>query len=113
MEKLIELIWEWQKEMHPDGIYLPVVAYRDWIFWSDSDCLSSVMDEIHLVSKSNKFIDWLIKNDKLDICKLHSWWIENHWLTKELLDGLSDVNVVTMILSISDDITKDLISYLK
>jgi len=71
------------------------------------------MDEIHLVSKSNKFIDWLIKNDKLDICKLHSWWIENHWLTEELLDGLSDVNVVTMILSISDDITNDLINYLK
>lgn len=113
MEKLIKLIWEWQKETHPDGIYLPVVAYRDWIFWSDSDCLSSVMDEIHLVSKSNKFIDRLIKNDKLDMCKLHSWWIENHWLTAEVLNDLSDVNVITMILSISDDITKDLISYLK
>lgn len=113
MEKLIKLINKRQEEKHPDGIYLPAVAYRDWIFWSDSDCLSSVMDEIHLVSKSNKFIDWLIKNDKLDMSKLHSWWIENHWLTAEVLNDLSDVNIVTMILSISDDITGDLISYLK
>lgn len=114
MEKLIELIWEWQKEMHPDGIYLPVVAYRDWIFWSDSDCLSSVMDEIHLISKKAWFIEWLIKKDKLDVSKLlYSWWMDTHWLTAEILNDLSDVNVVTMILSISDDITGDLISYLK
>lgn len=113
MEKLIELIWEWQKETHPDGIYLPVVAYRDWIFWSDSDCLSSVMDELYLVSKKAWFIEWLIKKDKLDVSKLHSWWIDNHWLTAEILNDLSDVNVVTMVLSISDNITGDLISYLR
>ena len=119
MEKLIELIWEWQKEMHPDGIYLPVVAYRDWIFWSDSDCLSSVMDEIHLISKPCGFIKWLVDNDKIleaevrpiqiydyewKYCDDQFWygWF-NQWLYYRLI----------MELAISDTPIKDLISYLK
>ena len=64
--KLIELINEHQKEIHPDGIYLPVVAYRHWLFYSDSDCLSWVMDEIHLISKYYWFIKWLVENDKIN-----------------------------------------------
>jgi hypothetical protein len=99
MEKLIELIWEWQKETHPDGIYLPVVAYRDWIFWSDWDCLSSVMDEIHLISKPCRFIKWLVENEKINFDKLEIWLLrygipeDTVWFYEWLL----------MLLSISDE----------
>lgn len=104
MEKLIELIWEWQKETHPDGIYLPVVAYRDWIFWSDSDCLSSVMDEIHLISKPCGFIQWLVENDKINIGKAKDW---------EIMLSRSDEENIIWKLSISETPIEDLISCLK
>ena len=122
MEKLIKLINEHQKEKHPDGIYLPVVAYRDWIFWSDSDCLSSVIDEIHLVSKNYWFIKRLIENDKIDrdrerkmIKQVWTWW------TLDLMnfDRIQDVEyysfeeTLLMLLSISSSPIEDLISYLK
>jgi len=117
MEKLIELIWEWQEETHPDGIYLPVVAYRDWIFWSDSDCLSSVMDEIYLVSKKAWFIKWLVDNDKIDFNKLEKIWYEKtvyeyNWQYREIVK-YSDYESLLMLLSISDTPIEDLISYLK
>ena len=112
MEKLIKLINEHQKEKHPDGIYLPVVAYRDWIFWSDSDCLSSVMDEIHLVSKNYWFIKWLIDNDKIETKRLDTieiipkfWW--TIW-KKAIWEKR-----ILMLLSIQDDQTKFLVSILK
>ena len=109
MEKLIKLINKRQEEKHSDGIYLPVVAYRDWIFWSDSDCLSSVMDETYLISKSCRFIQWLVENDKIDygvLVKDNDWNVlkENWWTNDAAL---------IMLLSVSDTPIEDLISYLK
>ena len=114
MEKLIKLINEHQKEKHPDGIYLPVVAYRDWIFWSDSDCLSSVMDEIHLVSKPYWFIKWLVDNDKIDRpkvwLKIKDLWDDYWWFA---IYSWIHIECLLMLLSISDTPIDDLISYLK
>lgn len=67
MEKLIELINEHQKEKHQDGFYIPVVAHSDWIFCSDSDCLSWVMDYIHLISKHYWFIKRLVDEGKVNL----------------------------------------------
>lgn len=121
MEKLIELIWEWQKETNPDGIYLPVVAYRDWIFWSDSDCLSSVMDEIHLISKSCRFILWLVENDKIDKRKIdtrlvryvENYYDEDWYWVESSYEDYSDTDTLLMLLSISSSPIDDLISYLR
>ena len=111
MEKLIELIWEWQKETHPDGIYLPVVAYRDWIFWSDWDCLSSVMDEIHLISKPCHFIKWLVKNDKINLEKLRDLDIADNFNYEYFNKNKSDFLI--SLLSISETPIELLISILK
>lgn len=104
MEKLIELINEHQKEIHPDGIYIPVVAYRNWIFFSDADCLSLVIDEIHLISKPYWFIKWLVENDKID-CKD----LDYQYLSREYSDNES----ILMLLSISDTPIEFLCSILK
>lgn len=124
MEKLIKLINKWQEEKHPDGIYLPVFAYRDWIFWSDSDCLSSVMDEIHLISKPCSFIKRLVDNDKIDLENLQcvfSWNI-NKWKTlMEETDGYERyewteyeaTESLLMLLAIQDEPIEYLVSILK
>jgi len=118
MEKLIKLINKRQEEKHPDGIYLPVVAYRDWIFWSDSDCLSSVMDEIHLISKPCRFIEWLVEGDKInfesqamqyaksDLSKFFTEWKDKNWMS-------DDYAMLLMLLAIQDEPTEFLISVLK
>ena len=110
MEKLIKLINKRQEEKHPDGIYLPVVAYRDWIFWSDSDCLSSVMDEIYLISKSCGFIQRLVENNKIDFSR--EWNLSN-----ELVDlferKLDTAEWVIALLSIQDKPIEYLLSVLK
>ena len=118
MEKLIKLINKRQEEKHSDGIYLPVVAYRDWIFWSDSDCLSSVMDETYLISKSCRFIQWLVENDKIDFSNIKriilNYEVEdNEELEYYDLDFASKKETLLMLLSISDEPIEDLISYLK
>lgn len=120
MEKLIELINEHQKEIHPDGIYLPVVAYRDWIFYSDSDCLSWVIDEIHFISKNYWFIKRLVENDKINRKRkmIKQVWT---WGTLDLMnfDRIQDIEyysieeTLLMLLSISDDPIDDLVLYLE
>lgn len=113
MEKIIELINEYQKEKHPDGIYLPVVAYRDWIFFSDWDCLSWVVDEIHLISKPYWFIKWLVENDKIDYKKLR--WEERYIQLVDMVefDWSKRLEVLLMLLAIKDEPINFLISILK
>lgn len=111
MDKLIELINEHQKEIHWD-YYLEVVAYRDWIFWSDWDCTSSVMDEIHLISKSYWFIKWLVENDKVDHWKLSNYIIDNKFFWDKIAE-LKEYESLLMLLAIEDKPIELLISILK
>lgn len=116
MEKLINLINEHQKEKHPDGVYLEVVAYRDWIFWSDCCCTSSVMDEIHLISKNYWFIEWLVENNKIDFEK-PIWEFANKYKLivpdSFYLKELSKEDELLMLLAIQDNPIEFLISILK
>lgn len=106
MEKLIELINEHQKEMHIDGIYLPVIAYRDWIFFSDSDCLSWVVDEVHLVSKNYWFIKRLIYKWKVSL--------SHRPRNEDIMDlDRSDYEKLLMMLAIEPDPIKYLISMIE
>lgn len=117
MEKLIKLINEHQKEKHQDGIYLPVVAYRDWIFFSDWDCLSWVVDEIHLISKHYWFIKWLVENDKINKDLISRVLIRAYVSPKNHVSLECEFHdyyeSLLMLVSISDTTIDDLISYLK
>jgi len=100
MEKLIELLNEYEKESN----------LKSEIFWEKSEFI--------VISKKFWFIKWLVENDKIDrnlvdwaiLHKTHrlfedDYWVEN--MNKQYYEK------TLMLLSISDTPIDDLISYLK
>ena len=74
-------------------------------------------DEVHLVSKKMWFIEWLVKNDKIELSKLEKIWREEtvymyNWQYREIVE-YSDYESLLMLLSISDNPIEFLCSVLK
>ena len=92
MEKLIELLDEYEKESN----------LKSEIFWEKSEFI--------VISKKFWFIKWLVENDKIDIQKMEEkseyTFIKNGW-------GEHIIEDVLMLLSIQDEPINFLISILK
>ena len=102
MEKLIELLNEYEKTLEPN---LQIEWTEVWI---------KSTPEI-VISKKFWFIKWLVENDKIDWLKFYG---ENEY-TPIWVNAKSDIDQVysveeqiLMALSISDTPIEDLISYL-
>ena len=106
MEKLIELLNEFQKEKKSQIFY----SYnRDLDFfesWAIAWCQIYWESVYTIISKKFWFIKWLVENDKIDISKIKCWYVYND--TEE-----DKVKNVIMNLSISDSPIEDLVSILK
>ena len=92
MEKLIELLDEYEKESN----------LKSEIFWEKSEFI--------VISKKFWFIKWLVENDKIDRDKMEEkseyTFIKNGW-------GEHIIEDVLMLLSIQDEPINFLISILK
>ena len=103
MEKLIELLNEYEKETKKS-------EYSEWrdLLWGRPQYLrcDTVESELLIISKGYHFIEWLVENDKIDKEKV--WKNES----PDIFD-YSFYEVVLMLLSISDTPIEDLILYLK
>jgi hypothetical protein len=64
-------------------------------------------DEVHLISKKMWFIEWLVKNNKIDHEKVYD--SENYYA----VDVWDNTDELLMLLAISENPISDLISYLK
>ena len=95
MEKLIELLNEFEKEN-----WRNFEVKEIWMTYRNNDLM--------VISKKYWFIKWLVDSDKIDFKKLDTtlikyWLFKNIWFYEWLL----------MLLSISDTPIDDLILYLK
>ena len=107
MEKLIELLNEYDSWWDYDDYYWP------YQYWQDRDAY--IYGKYYLVSRDYWFIKWLVENDKIDF-----EWMSWHWkiisyLTDEKDYKWNDIKewVVLMLLSISSSPIDDLLLYLK
>ena len=64
-------------------------------------------DEVHLVSKKMWFIEWMVKNNKIDHDKVYD--NENYYA----VDVWDNTDELLMLLAISENPISDLISYLR
>lgn len=109
MEKLIELLNEWERERvnHNTKEYIKRGKNSFTRLWI-----------IEVISKSYWFIEWLVNNDKIDLDMVREkLWIPccvwyGSWRIIAVKD-VEDYKQVLMLLSISDTPIEDLISYLK
>lgn len=111
MEKLIELLNEYDNWWDYDDYYWP------YQYWQDRDAYQ--YGKYYLVSRDYKFIKWLVENDKIDLEKLEEkaerkpqyTFIDDDW---RLWFKLFEVyESLLMLLSISDTPIEDLLLYLK
>lgn len=98
IEKLIELLNEYDGKNHwwdYDEEYLTSEEFygENW--------------DLEIISKKFWFIKWLVENDKIDISKL--WKKSDMWFG----DKYTREESLLMLLSISKNPIKDLISYLR
>ena len=125
MEKLIELLNEFEKEVYADEhehIEYPDWTWDDWEYWFEWD--SSILGEedwlnwswsdyrcynsdLVIISKRYWFIDWLVKNDKINEVKLSCVW------TDDMQYYYSEEDILLMLLSIQDNSIEFLVSILK
>ena len=109
MEKLIELLNEYNIELHWVDR-----TYKDGFdLWYEQEYMRDFR-VAYLISKSFWFIKWLVDNDKIDLRKLRkikkdSWTYWDILLTNKSTRGIG----LIMLLAISDNPIEDLISYLK
>ena len=131
MEKLIELLNEYEKEVKKSEFY----EWEKWIWWPNNLFRRDTRDEewshlysdtadTYVISKKYGFIWWLVENEKIDTdayktvysgdldkrktLTMSSGWDEfyqvtEHWAYESLL----------MLLSISSSPIEDLVLYLK
>lgn len=108
MEKLIELLNEYEKEIIKSEFY----EWEKWIWWPNNLFRRDTRDEewshlysdtadTYVISKKYGFIWWLVENDKIDLDRIPA--IADNGAT----------NIVLMLLSISNSPIEDLLLYLK
>lgn len=112
MEKLLELLNAF--ETPKSWIVFKSYDNYDWTFyWIDCDWETEVAwSDALICSKKNLFIKRLIENDKVETNNLSLQAFKNIfggcWFVE-----VSDLEVLLMLLAISDTPIEDLISYLK
>ena len=101
MEKLLNLLQEfyWENRKFSNDDWL--LTMTNWV-----ENLSGAYAQTYIISKQGWFIKWLVENDKIDLDKIP-------YLTDELWWGFDEYEEVIMILSISDEPIRFLISILK
>ena len=124
--KLIELLNEYEKKELKSEFY----EWEKWIWWDTNLFRRDTRDEewshiysttadTYVISKKYGFIWWLVENDKID---RENWGLLDNCMSefdrypisfdnKKLNDKA--VDMLLMLLSISDTPIEDLISYLK
>ena len=109
MEKLIELLNEWQQSFNP------------WYEYTYKYSEESAREDLNKLSQLKLFIKWLVDNNKINKRKIDTRlvrYVENHydeewyWVESSYED-YSDTNTLLMLLSISDTPIEDLCGYLK
>jgi hypothetical protein len=121
MEKLIELLNKFEREMFPEEheyIKFPDWTDDDWWCWyyeedptfweqewfnytSRGDKRNSELNQLLIISKEFGFIKWLVENEKIDLDRIPA--IEDNGAT----------NIVLMLLSIQDEPIRFLCEILK
>ena len=118
MEKLIELLNEYEKEIKKSEFY----EWEKWIWWDTNLFRRDTRDEewshlysdtadTYVISKKFWFIKWLVENDKIDTesyCRITS--IERKWEKDVYRD---EVDSLLMLLAIQDEPIDFLCSILK
>lgn len=124
MEKLINLLNEYEYSLFEDkSLAHQRWDIQDWVVFEKDFCKDLdkprdlTMDVTHLISHRFWFIEWLVKNDKINFYKLEKIWYEKticeyDWQYKEIVK-YSDYESLLMMLSISNTPIADLVSYLK
>ena len=109
MEKLIELLNEYSKKKHN-------IAMRElnWELWQWFHYLNywSSYSELLMVSKKYEFIKRLVDKNKIETNNLSLKAFKNIFSGGWFVE-VSDLEVLLMLLAISDTPIDDLISYLK
>lgn len=105
MEKLIELLNEYQKELHWVDR-----AYKDGFDLGYEQEYMRDFRVAYLISKSFWFIKRLVYENKIDHEKIKSWKL--NWC-KWYFETVQPEYFVIMLLAISENPIEDLISYLK
>ena len=109
MEKLIELLNEYEEELNT-GLHWRIDE-EYWMLWR---WLNLMWVDQYLISKHYWFIKWLVENDKIDLDKVKEIWIKHNGRMD--VDGLYRFSVyerLLMILAIQDNPIDFLISILK
>lgn len=114
MEKLIKLLNEYEAKRHKTSVIAE-------IRWQNGDKLTylglnSHYSELLCISKGYLFIDWLLKEDKIDlwkIAKLYRKSNENSTATYPILYDYTYDESLLMFLAIQDNPIDFLISVLK
>ncbi len=127
MEKLINLLNEYEKEVKKSEFY----EWEKWIgsatnlFRRDTrddegSHIYSTTADTYVISKKYGFIKWLVENRKIDKkkirCPIIHYKIEEDrdgWIRYCDLDFANEIDSLLMQLSISDTPIEDLILYLK
>jgi len=115
MEKLIELLNEYDSWWDYDDYYWP------YQYWQDRDAYK--YGKYYLVSRDYGFVKWLVENDKIDTSKANDKNLNGYEIelriraVKELVADSEEKTVLylnlLMLLSISDTPIEDLLLYLK
>ena len=124
MKKLINLLNEYEYSIFEDKSLAPQRwDIQDWVVFEKDFCedldnpRDLTMDVTHLISHRFWFIEWLVKNDKINFYKLEKIWYkkticEYDWQYREIVE-YSDYETLLMLLSISDTPIENLLLYLK
>lgn len=118
MEKLIELLNEYKKEVKKDELY----EWEKSVCWPFHLFVRDIYDEHHIysesadtyaISKKYGFIKRLVENDKIDRpkvwLKIKDLWDDYWWFA---IYSWIHIECLLMLLSISDTPIEDLVSYL-
>ena len=122
MEKLIELLNEYQKGLNEKEENKRNYEMYERELKGDNICMNDLDDpyewlnmywwyaKARIISKQFWFIKRLVDNDKIDHEKIKSW--ELNW-SKWYFETVQPEYFVIMLLAISENPIEDLISYLK
>lgn len=121
MEKLMELLNEYDPYIASDGEHRDNLWYFIYKWWSA--IFPKEVWMLQIISKEYWFIEWLVENDKIDTSKANDKNLNGYEIelriraVKELVADSEEKTVLylnlLMLLSISSSPIEDLISFLK
>lgn len=109
MEKLIELLNEYEKEKTNQDVRF-WNYYQNWFHYLED---GQSYSELLMISKKYGFIKRLVDNDKIDKKKIDKAERRPMYVTDDMFSLYDLDECVIMLLSISDEPISDLISYLR